>query len=435
MDVSTLFESLIADFHERSFPTATRRDAAPPGLPGKIDVLIGMRRSGKSWRMAQAMADLVAAGVPKTRLLHVNFDDERLRALQTADLQRLPEAFFRLHPGHKHARCHFFLDEIQNVPGWDAFVRRLLDTENVQLMLTGSSARLLSREIASTLRGRSLATEIFPFSFAEALRHQGADDSPAETAGAARRALLSNALRGYLGAGGFPEVQGLPAHLRVAILQEYVDVVILRDVVERHGVSNVTALRHLIRRLLGAPATAFSVHRFHNDLQARGVACGKNALHEMLAHLEDAYLVQAVDIDTRSERQRQVNPRKVYPIDTGLAQAFRAGPDADRGRLLETLVYLDLRRRGCEIAWLRTAEGYEIDFVARPAEGSPLLVQACESLADPTTRERELRALRAAMRERGVAAGTIVTLDEDERIESHEGTVRVEPAWRWLLRR
>lgn len=165
------------------------------------------------------------------------------------------------------------------------------------------------------------------------------------------------------------------------------------------------------------------------------MACGKNALHEMLAHLEDAYLVQAVDIDTRSERQRQVNPRKVYPIDTGLAQAFRAGPDADRGRLLETLVCLDLRRRGCEIAWLRTAEGYEIDFVARPAEGSPLLVQACESLADPTTRERELRALRAAMRERGVAAGTIVTLDEDERIESDEGTVRVEPAWRWLLRR
>ncbi len=435
MDSSTLFESLIADFQERAFPAATRRDAAPPGLPGKIDVLIGMRRSGKSWRLAQAMADLVASGVPKTRLLHVNFDDERLRSLQTADLQQLPAAFFRLTPQNKHERCHFFLDEIQNVPDWDAFVRRLLDTENVQMMLTGSSARLLSREIASTLRGRSLATEIFPFSFGESLRHQGADDAPAEPAGAARRALLSSALRGYLSAGGFPEVQGLAAHLRVAILQEYVDVVILRDVVERHGVGNVTALRHLIRRLLGAPATAFSVHRFHNELQARGVACGKNALHEMLAHLEDAYLVQTVGIDARSEQQRQVNPRKIYPIDTGLAQAFRTSPDTDRGRLLETLVFLDLRRRGNEIAWLRTQQGWEVDFIARPTEGPPLLVQACESIADPSTRERELRALRAAMSERGIHAGTVVTLDEEARVDADEGPIAVVPAWRWLLRR
>jgi predicted AAA+ superfamily ATPase len=342
-----LFESLIADFQERAFPSPlTRRDAAAAGLPGKIDVLIGMRRSGKSWRMLQAMSDQVAAGTLKARLLHVNFDDERLGSVGAPALQRLLDTFFRLYPDNKLNRCFLYFDEIQNVEGWEAFVRRLLDSENVQIMLTGSSAKLLSQEIATRLRGRSLATEIFPFSFSESLRHAGEDGSPAERTGAARRARLASFLRTYLISGGFPEVQGLQAHLRVAILQEYVSVAILRDIIERHGIGNVVALRQLTRRLLGHPATAFSVNRFHQDLQSQGIACGKNALHEMLAHLEDAYLVQGVAMDTRSERQRMVNPRKVYPIDTGLAQAFRVGPDADRGRLLETLVFLDLRRRG-----------------------------------------------------------------------------------------
>ena len=429
-----LIESLIGDFQERAFAPTTRRDVCPAGLPGKIDVLIGMRRSGKSVRMAQAMADQVATGTPKTRLLHINFDDERLLPMSAQDLQRLPQTYYRLFPDHKHHRCHFFFDEIQNVPGWEAFVRRLLDTENVQIMLTGSSARLLSREIASALRGRSLVAEVFPFSFAEVLRHQGEDDSPATVVGSARRARLASALRGYLVAGGFPEVQGLAPHLRVAILQEYVDGVILRDVVERHGVGNVVALRRLIRRLLAHPATPFSVHRFHQDLQAQGVACGKNALHEMLGHLEDAYLVQAVDIDTRSERQRLVNPRRVYPIDTGLAQAFSASPDADRGRWLETLVFLDLRRRGHEIHYFRSEAGFETDFIARTPLGEAQAVQVTESMSQPATRERELRGLRQAMRERGLSEGTIVTLDEDDRFTTEEGIIQVVPAWRWLLR-
>jgi len=432
--MEALAATLIGDFQERPLPAVTRREVSPAELPGKVDVLIGMRRSGKSWRMAQAMGDLLTTGVPKTRLLHVNFDDERLLPLRASDLHHLPETFFRLFPENKAHRCHFFFDEIQNVPGWESFIRRMLDTENVQIMLTGSSAKMLSREIATALRGRSLASEIFPFSFREALRHRTLDDQPAEAAGSARRARLSHELHAYLEAGGFPEVQGLATHQRIAILQEYVDVVILRDVVERHGVGNVTALRYLIRRLLGSPATAFSVNRFHNDLQSQGLACGKNALHEMLAHLEDAYLVQGVAIDSRSQRQRQVNPRKMYPIDTGLAQAFRPGPDADRGRLLETLVLLDLRRRGFETHYLRTEAGYEVDFIARPPDGPAALIQACESLRDTATRERELRALTAGMKERGITLGTVVTLDDDERIDTGAGPVDVVPAWRWLLR-
>ncbi|MDP2821192.1 MAG: ATP-binding protein [Sulfuritalea sp.] len=428
-------EQIIGDFQERHLPALTPREVPLPGLAGKIDTLIGMRRTGKSWRIYQAMADLLAAGTPKESLLYINLDDERLYPLTGADLQAIPETFFRLTPENKQRRCHFFFDEIQNVPGWERFVRRLLDTENAQITLTGSSAKLLSREIATTLRGRSLATEIFPFSFGEALRHQGESDGVAKAAvGSARRALLANRLRSYLECGGFPEVQGIEAPYRVRILQEYVDVVILRDVVERHGIGNLAPLRYLIRHLLGSPACAFSVNRFHNDLQSQGIACGKNSLHDYLAHLEDAYLVQSISLDSRSVRQRQVNPRKVYPIDTGLAQAFRHGAGMDRGRLLETLVFLDLRRRGMQIAYFRSAQGFEVDFFARSADGEPQAIQVAETIADAKTRQRELRALEAAMAERKLARGTLVTLDEEAHIDTARGPVAVVPAWRWLLR-
>jgi predicted AAA+ superfamily ATPase len=432
--MNTLIEQIIGDFQERTLPQPTLREASLPMLPGKIDTLIGMRRTGKSWRLFQAMNALLAAGEPKTSVLYINFDDERLQPLAAADLHQIPDIFFRLTPQNKARRCHFFFDEIQNIDGWEMFVRRLLDTENVQITLTGSSAKLLSREIATSLRGRSLATEIFPFSFGEALRHQGEDGSTGSAIGGKRRALLANRLRAYLETGGFPEVQGLAPHHRIAVLQEYVDVVILRDVVERYGIGNITPLRYLIRHLLGTPACAFSVNRFFNDIKSQGIPCGKNTLHDYLAYLEDAYLVQGISIDARSERQRQVNPRKMYPIDTGLAQAFRHGMGMDRGRLLETLVFLDLRRRGMEIAYFRSADGFEVDFIARAHDGEPLLILVTESLADASTRQRELRALEAAMRERSQSRGFIVTLDEEEQLLVPNGRIDVIPAWRWLLR-
>ena len=229
-------------------------------------------------------------------------------------------------------------------------------------------------------------------------------------------------------------MQGIDTPYQVRILQEYVDVVILRDVVERHGVGNLAPLRYLIRHLLGAPACAFSVNRFHNDLKSQGIACGKNSLHDYLAHLEDACLVQSISLDSRSVRQRQVNPRKIYPIDTGLARAFRHGAGMDRGRLLETLVFLDLRRRGMQIAYFRSAQGFEVDFLARSADGELQAIQVAETIVDANTRQRELRALESAMTERKLARGTLVTLDEEERIDTASGPIEVVPAWRWLLR-
>jgi predicted AAA+ superfamily ATPase len=348
-------------------------------------------------------------------------------------LSRVPEAFYRRSPASREDLCWFFFDEIQNVPGWETFVRRLLDSEKVALILTGSSARLLSREIASSLRGRSLSTEILPFSFAESLRHAGIELPAAWPPGAKARSLLEHRFDRYLEAGGFPEVQAISLDLRIRVLQEYVDVVIFRDVVERHGVDNLPALRYLERSLLGSPAGKFSVSKLFNDLKSQGMRVGKDTLYEYLAHLEDSFLLFTVTVASASTRVRQVNPRKCYPVDPALAAAVSFRASADFGHLLETAVFLELRRRGRSLSYVATRSGFEVDFLAEDLRGGRELVQVCASLDDPATRQRELRALEEGMKETSCERASLVTLREEGSVELGGGTLRIVPAWRWFL--
>lgn len=430
--MGALIERIIADFHERELPDLTTRKADLPCLPGKIDAVIGMRRTGKTYFLYQIMKEYLAGGAPKSSLLYINFDDERLYPMIAANLHTITDTFYRLFPENKERLCYLFFDEIQNIPGWEQFVRRILDTENVQITLTGSSAKLLSREISTSLRGRSISTEIFPFSFHETLIHEGIQIETAHHPGAKQRALLQNRFRTCLLRGGFPEVQSIDDSLRLRILQEYVDVVILRDIVERYRIGNIQPLRALIRHLLSAPATLFSVNKFHNDLKSQGIACGKNTLHEFLEHLSDAYLFYPVTIHSRSERARRVNPRKVYAIDTGLITAFMHQPGSDSGRLLENAVFMELRRHCRYIEYYRTKSGFEVDFIATADTGKQTLYQVSLELNNPATRKREIRALTEAMKETGVGKGMIITLEDEEHIETGYGTIYVIPAWLWM---
>ena len=220
---------------------------------------------------------------------------------------------------------------------------------------------------------------------------------------------------------------------RIRILQEYVDVVILRDIVERYQVSNILPLRTLIRHLLATPATLFSVNKFYNDLRSQGLACGKNTLHDYFEYLKDAYLIYPVSIHSRSERTRRVNPRKVYVIDTGLANAFLHRPQSDQGRLLENFVFMELRRKGLAIEYYRTANGLEVDFLATDHRDAQTLYQVSLELRDEQTRKREVRALVTAMQETGIKAAKIVSLDTREQIETDAGVIDVVPAWLWAL--
>jgi len=426
-------EAVVADFQERALPALTPRDVSLPGLPGKADAVIGMRRSGKSFFLFQQILELFERGVPRRRVLYVNLEDERLLPLKAHELGLVPESLYRRFPESRAQTCWFFLDEVQNVPGWERFVRRLLDTENVRVVVTGSSGNLLGREIATSLRGRSLATELLPFSFRETLRHSGLAVPDRWPPSAQARSRLERALLDHIDVGGFPEVQRLAADLRVRILQDYVHVVVLRDVIERHQVANPGAVRFLVRQLLAGPGAPFSVHKVFNDLKSQGFRLGKDTVYEYFRYLEDAFLFFAVEVDAQSVRARMTHHRKCYLIDPGLARALSYRAAADLGRLLENVVYLELRRRGYQVNYAITPRGREIDFVARRRGRPDQLIQVCADLGDAKTRERELGALADGLAERSGARGTVVTLHDESTVKLGRRAVQIVPAWRWLL--
>lgn len=408
-----LIRQKIIDAQAAGLPVLTRRDVWLPAVKGKATAVIGMRRAGKTSLLWQILADRHAAGTPREGLLYFSFEDERLAGMQVQDLDLLVEEFYRLHPGWRDARrASFFLDEIQLVPGWERFARRILDSENIELFLSGSSARLLSREVASSMRGRAMEAVVSPFSFREALRHAGREPrTPVDRLAKAGRSQLERDLLDYLAHGGFPEAQGLDSRTRLELLRTYVDVVLLRDVVERYNLSQPQVLRWMVQQLLGNAAGSFSINRFHADLKSRGVAVGKDTLHSLLAHLEDAFLLRSVGIATDSVRRRQVNPRKVYPVDTGLMALFDRSGKANTSHALETVVLHELLRRGAELAYVHTPAGFEVDFHARGPDGEEALIQVCVGLDDADTLARELRALHDAAAQWPRATLHLITLD------------------------
>lgn len=429
--MKNVISQLIDDFHERKLPELVTRNKEFSEVPGKADVVIGMRRSGKTWFCYQKIKDLIASGIKKKEILYLNFEDDRLLEFNVKNFQEIIDVYFGKYPEHRNISCYFFFDEIQRIDQWEVFIRRLLDTENLQVFITGSSSKLLGSEIATSLRGRSLPIEIFPFSFEEFLKFHGLFSGSPKTFGAHTTSLLRKAVKDYLEVGGFPEVQKLDPNLRIEVLQGYIDSVLLRDIVERYKISNILVLKHLVRHIMNSSGGQFSVNKFFNTLKSLSIKCTKNSLYEYLDHLTDTFLFYKVPIHSRSEKSRIINPAKIYTIDTGLLNAMTFRNSYNCGQLLETMVFMRLRRGNYDIEYLHTKDGYEVDFFTRHRiSGETQLIQVCWEMSDKKTFERELRGLKSAMNEFSISSGTIVTWD-DETIIGEQ--VKVTPIWKWLL--
>ncbi len=414
--------------------SGTRRDVQLAAVPGKVHSVVGMRRAGKTTFLHQLL-DERRRTVPPERALYLSFDDERLAGIEVDQLGFLLEEYYRRFPTLRGTEVvTWYLDEIQFVPGWERFVRRVMDSEKVEIVVSGSSARMLSREVHTSLRGRGLETVIRPFSFREYLRHRGEEPRREVSAWtAAERSLVEKRFREYLHEGGFPEVQELAAALRIELLQGYVDTVLFRDVVERHGVSQVAALRWLVRQCLRNPAGSFSAHRFYQDLRAQGHGVGKDTVHAMLGYLTDAFLLSTSLLATESERQRNSNPRKIYPADPGLIDAFDTSGRANLGHALETVVMNELQRRRAEVAYVKTSEGYEVDFLVRYRGAGEELIQVCAGVQADSTMAREIRGLELASAEHPRAAKRLLVLDREARGPFDAMEVNVQSVYAWLL--
>ncbi|SCA63727.1 Uncharacterized protein MJ1544 [Chlamydiales bacterium SCGC AG-110-M15] len=400
---------LLEEFSE-ALPGTTgsiQRELDFPDVPGMINVAIGIRRSGKTYLIYQKIRELVKAGISLERILFVNFEDDRLLPMDQKELGRLLDAFYTLYPKNHDRECYLFLDEIQNVEGWPLVIRRFFDSKKVRIYLTGSSAKLLSKEISTSLRGRSIATEVWPYSFQE---YWGAQkiDTPNPPFGKKKLDQFYQHFLDYFKVGGFPTVQRLNTNERRTVLQSHVDTVIFRDIIERYKVANSSLVKYLIKTLIKNVASPFTVHKFYKDIKSQGFKVSKDTVYQYLDYLEDAFLILTVPLFTESVRKMQVNPKKIYIVDNGLVCAQRLGISLKLGNLFENQVYLDLRRQGKKVRYFLTKEGYEIDFVVEGQDGSIELLQVVWDVGDPRTLEREKRALEHAEKELGIK-GRIVT--------------------------
>jgi len=432
---SRLAETL-ADSLGGPIPEGTPRHVhGPVALPGKATAVVGMRRSGKTAFLHQIRRERLAGGVAREKLPFVSFEDEKLAGITAGELDALIEEYYRRYPAlRQQETVTFCLDEIQLVPGCEQFLRRVLDSEKVEIFLSGSSAAQLSREVATPMRGRAWEVLIHPLSFEEALLQRGlpVPERP-DFLSARERSTIEHAFMDYLRSGGFPEAQGLAEPVRLKLLSDYVDVALLRDVMERHSVSQATGLRFLVRHLLGNAAGKFSAERLYATLRSQGLRISKDTVHELIAHLEDCFLVRTVWIEADSERKRMVNPRKAYPVDPGLIPVFDSGRASDTGRALETAVLIELERRGMTVTYLRTPEGHEVDFLARSATGETELLQVVSDATAPDVAEPEIQALEEAGRLYPRAVRRLLTSTRDALPRGTPEGILAQPAYEWML--
>jgi predicted AAA+ superfamily ATPase len=425
-------KAIILDFQEMRVETGVPRRLRIETVRGKAAVCIGVRRGGKSTYMFQVIQRLLNSGVPRQNILYLNFFDDRLHNLRQDNLGLIAEAYFSMFPEKKNTETVYcFFDEIQAAEGWEPFIDRMMRTEKCEVYLTGSSAKMLSKEIATQMRGRALSWEMFPFSFREFLDYKGIESEGALST--KKRLLVQKSFQEYWETGGFPEVAGLPRHLRIKIHQEYFHTILFRDLVERHDVSHPKALTDLAHRLVDNTASLYSVNSLTGYLKSLGHKVPKSAVSDYLQWFEDAYFLFTVRIFDASAARRDTNPKRIYCVDHAMVASVSSGTLVNSGHLLENLVFTALRRLHPEIYYYKTKTGREVDFILLPHGRPQMLVQVCESLAEPQTRKRETAALNESMAELNLKTGTIVTRNEDERMDVESGTIEVVPAWRFLV--
>jgi predicted AAA+ superfamily ATPase len=432
MDKKELFKRILLDTGKRQDLTA--RALELPTEIRKVIALYGPRRCGKTSLFHQTIQKLLDRKVPLSRLLYIHFEDERIHPFSQEDWERLLESHHELYPESVGHRKYLFLDEVQEIPLWEKFVRRVSDSGEFQVFVTGSSSKLLSREIATSLRGRTLSYFLMPFSFREFLDFKNLK-LPIHWEHSDLRHKIKSLFFEYLQFGGFPEILDKEESIKIRILQEYFDLIFYKDIVERHRLRNQALMRELMRYLLSNFASLFSIHGFYHFLKSKGQKISKNTLFEYLDCLEDVSFVKMIPVFDASFKKQQVNPKKAYSIDLGLVTASSFQFSENRGKYLENLVFLELwRRGGKEIYYFKTRNQKEVDFLLVENGKPRQLIQVTRHLDSPKTEQREMDSLVEASKELGIRDCLILTEDTLAEKTSEKIPIKIMPIWSWLLK-
>ncbi len=396
----------------------TPREILPDVLAGlaspKIIVITGLRRVGKSTLLAQ----IAQTHLPDDYFF-VNFEDERLLNFSADQFDRLHEALISLFGDRKI----FLFDEIQNVPEWERFVRRLHD-QGYRFIITGSNSSLLSQELGTKLTGRSLRYELFPFSFKEYIQFNGVEPPITTTLTTRARGTLLKHSRDYLVQGGIPDALKYPA---LNILKTLYDDVLFRDIAARYRINNVKSLQELAFYLVSNPTSEISFNKLKTNLKLGSV----NTVKKYIGYLENAWLFFTVNKYAHSVKEQQIAAKKIYSIDTGMLNSVGFSFSENIGKLMENLVFLHLRRQHQDIYYFKTKQNHEVDFFIPSQQ---LAIQVSQGLSDEETRQRELRSLLELSGEKEDQCQLqIITLADRDTITTKGLTVDVVPLYEWLL--
>lgn len=381
-------------------------------LPHAV-IISGLRRVGKSTLLAQ-----MANKLGRDAFYYLNFEDDRFLGFQAEDANDLYQSLVELFGERKI----FVIDEIQNISGWEHFVRRFMDT-GFKFYITGSNASLLSRELGTRLTGRYVPIELFPFSFREFLQFRG---QPAPGLGrmtTADKGLLKSALDAYLQMGGIPDALKYP---ELPLLRTLYDDVLYRDIATRYRLEAVSALKELAFFLISNPASLVSFNKLKDQFHLGSV----NTIKSYIDHMENSWLVFTMNLYDFSVKRQQIAPKKIYCIDSGLSNAVGFGFSPNTGKLLENLVFLTLRQQTKEVYYYTTTGGFEVDFYLPEKQQ---LVQVTQTLENPATRERELRALSEAIRSIKAKSAMLLANSNEDGVEVNGVPVEVRSTAEWLV--
>ena len=423
-------KKIIVEFKERGIPKdIIERDINFEKYlsvkPRKIITISGFRRTGKTYLIYSLIKKL-------NKGTYINFEDERIERRKEI-LSGLMPTINELYGEEKY----LFLDEIQNMPEWSRFARRIYDSENIYLFLTGSSSKLSSREIATELRGRCLNIEVFPLNFREFLKfkniklnlkHLDYNDK--------EKAKIKHHLSEYLKYGGLPEVVLAEEFKKSLIVQDYFRTVVDRDIVERYGIPEVEIISSLIKLILNS--TKYSISKLHKTLKSIGYQIGKNTISNYLNYIHSSYFLYSVPIFSPKVKDQMQYPRKCYFVDNSFITFLSTRLIDSSARLLENLVFMELRKKQAtnpilEIFYWKDLNA-EIDFVLKEGLKIKQLIQVCYSLEDEETRKREIKGLIKASKELKCNNLLIISWDEEDEIKEKGKNIKVVPLWRWLLK-
>lgn len=380
----------------------------------QVTVITGLRRVGKSTLLAQ-----VAKKYLKEDFYFVNFEDERLLNFQVSDFDVLHETLIRLF-GEKKV---FLFDEIQNVSEWERFVRRLHD-QGYKFIVTGSNASLLSQELGTRLTGRSMRVELYPFSFREYLRFRKVKTPDLNVLTTRQRGNLRKLADEYITFGGIPDALKYP---ELGVHKALYDDVLYRDIATRYKLDNVKSLKELSFYLVSNTASLVSYNKLKDLLKLGSV----NTVINYVDYLENSWLFFVINKYAYSVKEQQIAAKKTYGIDTGLIQSVGFSFSENKGKLMENVVFLQLRRKYHDVYYYKTTEDYEVDFFL-PKEG--YLIQVTQNFDSPETQERELRALAGAANEQKKAKNLVIVTESEKSEFKREGVqIQAVPLYEWLL--